>query len=376
MKRRGFSLAEVLLSLAALATILVMAVGVLHFSLYSGRRGDHALRGTLLAQEKLAQAARAPLEDLKPGAFLAPWDGYRFKFEQAPVAAGVVRLTVIVEGPAGSRARLGLQRRERPRDVVLTVRDGDHWRLARVHEEGGPRRLLPSTGGDDSQPTVSPDGKTIVFVSSQGGLGLWSMPADGSAPPQRCPGVPVGASAPAFSPGGQEVAFVCSDADAVSQLFQWTVGGSSQQLTHGQVNVSAPAWGTRLMVALESNALAWLDGAGTPDVVVSGEGWNSSPALSPDGEWVAFMSNRDGSPEIYRMHPDGSQLERLTQNPGYDVHPRWSADSRRLVFQAQRAGVQRVWTMNADGTDQRVLGRPDDEKSPAGTSPEGDPAFL
>jgi dipeptidyl aminopeptidase/acylaminoacyl peptidase len=379
--RRAFSLAEVLLSLGSLALVLVMAVGVLHFSLYSGRRGDHALRAALLAQEKLAWAERAPLARLTSGRFPAPWEAYSYSFSQTAGAPGLVRLTVWVKGPAGAQARLVATRRAHPRDVILTVRDQGRWRLARVREEGGSRQLLPSTGGDDTQPTLSPDGSVVCFVSTQGGqgLGLWMMPADGSAPPRRCSGVPMGASAPSFGPSGHEVALVAPDAQAISQLFVLRMGGSCRQVTHGRDSVTGPSWspqGGQLAVGLGSSTLALVDGSGAPTVLLEGQGWNSAPSFSPDGQWLAFMSNRDGNPEIYRMRVSGSSPERLTHDPGYDIHPRWSSDGLRLVFQSQQGGAQRIWTMNADGSDLRMLGRPEDEQAQPSQEPEGEPTFI
>lgn len=377
---RAFSLAEVLLSLAVLALILVMAVGVLHFSLYSSRRGEHALRASLLAQEKVAWAERAPLAEVTgQGAFPSPWESYTFRLAQEGVEPGLVRVRVTVEGPSGARASLDSRRREEPREVILTVRDGVNWRLARAREEGGARTVLPGTAGSDTQPTVSADGRTVVFASTHLGLGLWSMPTDGSAPPTRLTGVPDGASSPSFAPQGNRLAFLAPDEDGVSQVFVYE-GGASQQLTNLDVQASCPGWapgGSQLVVVLEGSTIATLSAdGGSTQVLVEGEGWNSSPAFSPDGQWLAFMTNRDGNPEVYRAKSDGSQLERLTRDPGYDTHPRWSADGRRLLFQSNRNGVQRVWSMNPDGTDQRRLGRPEDEATPPGALPEGEPVFL
>jgi TolB protein len=52
-------------------------------------------------------------------------------------------------------------------------------------------------------------------------------------------------------------------------------------------------------------------------------GDNLGPSWSPDGEWIAFTSFRDGNNEIYVMRPDGSSLYNLTDNPISDWQPRW-----------------------------------------------------
>jgi Tol biopolymer transport system component len=45
-----------------------------------------------------------------------------------------------------------------------------------------------------------------------------------------------------------------------------------------------------------------------------------NPSWSPKGDWIVFTSERAGSADLYRIHPDGSGLERLTNDPAYDDH--------------------------------------------------------
>ena len=49
-----------------------------------------------------------------------------------------------------------------------------------------------------------------------------------------------------------------------------------------------------------------------------------SPVWSPEGQFIAFTSNRDGNDEIYVMKADGSSQTRLTKNTAHDGEPTWS----------------------------------------------------
>ena len=64
--------------------------------------------------------------------------------------------------------------------------------------------------------------------------------------------------------------------------------------------------------------------------------FDQMPAWSPDGTKIAFMSSRDGNPEIYVMNADGSGQTRLTNNPGMDARPSWSRNGDFIVFTSTR----------------------------------------
>src|SRR5580692_6787650 len=57
-----------------------------------------------------------------------------------------------------------------------------------------------------------------------------------------------------------------------------------------------------------------------------------NPSLSPDGKWIIFTSDQSGSADIYRMHPDGTSLERVIDSPGFDDQGALSPDGRKLAF--------------------------------------------
>ena len=50
---------------------------------------------------------------------------------------------------------------------------------------------------------------------------------------------------------------------------------------------------------------------------------DGSPAYSPDGKQIVFVSSRDGNSEIYRMRVDGSLQTLLSNNPAHDSDPNW-----------------------------------------------------
>jgi len=68
-----------------------------------------------------------------------------------------------------------------------------------------------------------------------------------------------------------------------------------------------------------------------------------------DGK-IAFVSARDGNPEIYSVNADGTHLERLTNEPQKDDEPAWSPDGLRIAFVSARSGSDQIYVMNANGS--------------------------
>jgi Tol biopolymer transport system component len=86
--------------------------------------------------------------------------------------------------------------------------------------------------------------------------------------------------------------------------------------------------------------------AATPTATVS---------VSAGSAQIAFASERDGNLEIYVMHADGSDPQRLTDQPGEDYWPTWSPNGTQIAFASERDGNFEIYVMNADGTNQRRL---------------------
>ena len=97
------------------------------------------------------------------------------------------------------------------------------------------------------------------------------------------------------------------------------------------------------------------------------DGWNL--VWSPDGQHIAFTSERDGNTEVYVMADDGSDPTNLTQSDGDDWAPVWSSDGQRIAFASNRDGNTEVYVMADDGSDPTNLTQSDgDDWAPVWSS--------
>jgi uncharacterized protein YjdB len=133
----------------------------------------------------------------------------------------------------------------------------------------------------------------------------------------------------------------------------------------GEILVSSNRSGRFELYALERTNLAALRKVGTETASVE------EPAVSPDGSRIAFVSARDGNPELYTMNADGSEWRRITTDPGADGRPVFTADGQAIVFHAARASRrQQLYIVNVDGTGVRPL-TADSAGSQPTVSPDG-----
>jgi TolB protein len=72
-----------------------------------------------------------------------------------------------------------------------------------------------------------------------------------------------------------------------------------------------------------------------------------SPSYSPDGKWIVFTQEHRGLSDIYRIHPDGTGAERLTDDPAFDDQGALSPDGRSLAFISTRgSGTANLWLLD------------------------------
>lgn len=103
----------------------------------------------------------------------------------------------------------------------------------------------------------------------------------------------------------------------------------------------------------------------------------SEPALSPDGENVAFtvqtidLANNTKPTQIYTVPIAGGVPRQLTREGSSNGRPKWSPDSKQIYFSSNRSGSSQVWVMNADGSGTRQVTNLSTEASGILVAPNG-----
>jgi len=234
----------------------------------------------------------------------------------------------------------------------------------------GDRRQV--TAGDAVQPSWSPHGQRIAYwaADATGQRDLWTIPAQGGAPVALTNDRFVDWS-PIWSPDGRYL-FFSSDRGGSMNLWRVPVDEATGLATGDPEPVTTPSSNSALItMSADGKRLAYVEQSWTqnlmraafppgsrpedpPTPVTQGSRFFAEPQVSPDGQWLATYS-LDQSNNLYVVRTDGTDLRQITDDGFKNVAPRWSPDGQQIAFYSNRSGPFQVWTIHPDGSGLRQV---------------------
>jgi len=299
-----------------------------------------------------------------------------FSMYVVPALGGAPRAVVT---PASGGGRYGTWAPDGQR-VAYSAGNTSRTRLIVVDVSGAnPRTVVEDF--DIHTPAWSPDGRYIAYVSGNfqymygttvlGNLGpsaIYVVPADGGDAGGNATAITDREylnTSPAWAPDSKSLFFV-STREGGRDIYRIAIDGSGhaagagQRLTTGlrAGTISLTADGTALAYSVFTNtANVWsirIPSSGPVSVseatpVTTGTQHIEGMAVSHDGRWLAFDSDRGGNVDIYKERLDGGDPIQLTTDPSDDFLPAWSRDDREIAFHSWRNGNRDLYVMSSDG---------------------------
>jgi Tol biopolymer transport system component len=240
---------------------------------------------------------------------------------------------------------------------------------------------LTDQPGVERQPTISPDGKTVVYVSAaRGNDDLYLLRVGGRKSILLTEDSNADDYAPAFSFDGQRIAFRSDRAGGGIFVMEAT-GESVRRVTESGYD---PRWspdGQYLVVADERvgdpmsrardstlTRVAVADGSRLQIVQADAVGGR----WSPSGRRIVYWGRTpDAQRDLWTAAADGSEASapvRLTNDAAVDWSPTWSPDGRHVYFASSRGGTMNLWRIAVDESSGRTLGDPEPLTTPTGWS--------
>jgi TolB protein len=139
-------------------------------------------------------------------------------------------------------------------------------------------------------------------------------------------------------------------------------GAREQLIFRSKEPILSPAWspdGKRVAYVSFENGRSEIFfqelATGNREKVVSFDGSNSAPSFSPDGTQLAFVHSKMGNPDIYIMDLATRKVQRHTKHYGIDTEPQWMTDGRHILFTSSRAGGPQIYKLDTkDDSVERV----------------------
>ena len=215
-------------------------------------------------------------------------------------------------------------------------------------------------------PTLSPDGKWVVYASdTSGNWDIYLQSVGGERAINLTEGVEADDTQPAFSPDGEQIVFR-SERDGGGLFLMGRTGESVRRVADFGYN---PAWapdgkrivcttGATVNPGTRSPSELWIiDTASGEKKPLKGVD-AGQPHWSPHGHRIAFWSLLGGA-EIWTMPADGGEPVRVTEDGHFDFNPVWSPDGKSLYYSSDRGGSQNLWRVAISEESGEVLGTPE-----------------
>jgi Tol biopolymer transport system component len=205
--------------------------------------------------------------------------------------------------------------------LVFASKERGAYQLRVISVQGGESHPLPAATASAADPSVSPNGKFVVFVENRENWNIWRLPlkGDGIGTPQRFLASTGQNHSPSFSPDGRTIAFV-SDRSGSPEIWLCDSDGQHlRQLTH------------------------------------FGGPWLGTIRWSPNSSSIVFDARPNGHAAIYRMAVSQGKPELVEDQPFEVRRPSWSRDGRYIYFDTTRGGAPEIWRRDLKTNQDQVI---------------------
>ncbi len=256
---------------------------------------------------------------------------------------------------------------------------------------------LTQGAGYDYQPDCSPDGRWVIYSSyANDAVELWLLDLQGKKSRQITADGAVNLE-PRFSPDGQRVAFVSTSYNKHFHIFaadfrdgqisnaQRLTGETRSDLPRYYYSAIdheiSPAWspdGSEILFVSNRNHLYgtggfWRmkaqPGAEAREIHFEETTWKARPEFSPDGKRIVYSSYFGQQwHQLWLMPAEGGDAFQISYGDYDNINPRWSPDGKKIAFISNRGGNTSLWTQEIPGATQTpVAATKRNYLSPSGT---------
>ena len=259
------------------------------------------------------------------------------------------------------------------------------WRYASTMSEPEESRalaasfsILTTQAGIEQHPSLSPDGRWMVYASDEtGNLDIYLQGVGAQTPINLTKDSPANDDQPKFSPDGERIAFR-SGRDGGGLYVMGRTGELVKKVSDRGFN---PAWspdGQKLAYSTQgiaerpgnrtaAGAEIWVLTLATGETRRLTDKDAMQPAWSPDGSRIAYWgyAPQSRNREVWTVSVTGGEPTRITDNPAIDWNPVWTPDGRNLYFGSDRGGSLGLWRVGLDPRSGEASGSPEPIQIPS-----------